>query len=133
MPLAKDVIMPVVFLTVGFYALMPYNGAFAVTIWKDIPFAGCMTIFAAALMRFLLRGSFAASSDAVPKLRVSEYFTLLIPYVLSGTLLCLLRTNTRSSNNNRLSKVRFLLAAECRHRRLYLPFLLILFDRLLKL
>jgi len=88
-----DVIMPVVLLTVGFYALMPYNGAFAVTIWKDIPFAGCMTIFSAALMRFLLRGSFAASSDAVPKLRVSEYFTLLIPYVLSSTLLCLLRTN----------------------------------------
>lgn len=88
-----DVIMPVIFLTAGFYALMPYNGAFAVTIWKDIPFAGCMTIFAAALMRFLLRGSFAASSDTVPKLRVSEYFTLLLPYVLSGTLLCLLRTN----------------------------------------
>lgn len=88
-----DVIMPVILLTVGFYALMPYNGVFAVTIWKDIPFAGCMTIFSAALMRFLLRGSFAASSDAVPKLRVSEYFTLLIPYVLSSTLLCLLRTN----------------------------------------
>lgn len=88
-----DVITPVVLLTIGFYALMPYNGAYAVTIWKDIPFAGCMTIFAAALMRFLLRGSFAASSDTIPKLRISEYFTLLIPYVLSGTLLCLLRTN----------------------------------------
>ncbi len=48
---------------------------------------------AAALMRFLLRGSFAASSDSIPKLRVSEYFTLIIPYVLSGTLLCLFRTN----------------------------------------
>ncbi len=88
-----DVVMPVLLITIGFYALMPYNGAYAVTMWKDIPFAGCMTIFAAALMRFLLRGSFAASSDAVPKLRVSEYFTLLIPYVLSGTMLCLLRTN----------------------------------------
>ena len=88
-----DVITPVVLLTIGFYALMPYNGAYAVTIWKDIPFAGCMTIFAASLMRFLLRGSFAASSDTIPKLRISEYFTLLIPYVLSGTLLCLLRTN----------------------------------------
>lgn len=88
-----DVITPVVLLTIGFYALMPYNGAYAVTIWKDIPFAGCMTIFAAALMRFLLRGSFAASSDTIPKLQISEYFTLLIPYVLSGTLLCLLRTN----------------------------------------
>ena len=71
------------------YALMPYNGAFAVTMWKDIPFAGCMTIFCAALMRFLLRGSCASSADAVPKLRISEYFTLLLPYVLSGTLLYL--------------------------------------------
>lgn len=88
-----DIIMPVLLITVGFYALMPYNGAYSVTIWKDIPFAGCMTIFCAALMRFLLRGSFAASSDAIPKLRISEYFTLLIPYILSGTLLCLLRTN----------------------------------------
>lgn len=50
-----DVITPVVLLTIGFYALMPYNGVYAVTIWKDIPFAGCVTIFAAALMRFLLR------------------------------------------------------------------------------
>lgn len=88
-----DIIMPVLLITVGFYALMPYNGAYSVTIWKDIPFAGCMTIFCAALMRFLLRGSFAASSDAIPKLQISEYFTLLIPYILSGTLLCLLRTN----------------------------------------
>ncbi len=88
-----DIMMPVLLITIGFYALMPYNGAFAVTMWKDIPFAGCMTIFCAALMRFLLRGSCASSADAVPKLRISEYFTLLLPYVLSGTLLCLLRTN----------------------------------------
>lgn len=88
-----DVRMPVLLIAIGFYALMPYNGAYAVTIWKDIPFAGCMTIFCAALMRFMLRGSFTASCDAIPKLRISEYFTLLIPYILSGTLLCLLRTN----------------------------------------
>ena len=88
-----DAAMPVLIVTICFYALVPYNGAYAVTIWKDIPFAGCMTLFAAALMRFLLRGSFAASSDSIPKLRVSEYFTLIIPYVLSGTLLCLFRTN----------------------------------------
>lgn len=88
-----DVIMPVLVLTICFYALMPYNGAYAVTIWNDIPFAGCMTLFAAALMRFLLRGSFASSADAIPRLKLSEYFTLLLPYVLSGVLLCLLRTN----------------------------------------
>lgn len=88
-----NVITPVLVITICFYALMPYHGAFAVTIWKDIPFAGCMTIFAAALARFLLRGSAAASCDAVPRLRVSEYFTLLLPYVLSCILLCLLREN----------------------------------------
>ncbi|MDE7029059.1 MAG: hypothetical protein K2P63_03670 [Lachnospiraceae bacterium] len=88
-----EVITPVLVLTICFYALMPYNGAYAVTIWKDIPFAGCMTLFAAGLMRFVLRGSFAASPDAVPRLRISEYFTLLFPYILSGVLLCLLRTN----------------------------------------
>lgn len=88
-----NVIMPAIVLTICFYALIPYNGAYAVTIWKDIPFAGCMTVFAAALMRFLLRGSLAASADAVPKLKISEYFTLLLPYVLSAVLLCLLRGN----------------------------------------
>lgn len=88
-----DVITPFLIVTICFYALLPYNGAFAVTIWKDVPFAGCMTLFAAVLMRFLLRGSHASSSDSVPKLKVSEYFTLIIPYVLSGVLLCLFRTN----------------------------------------
>ncbi len=88
-----NVITPVLIITICFYALMPYHGASVVTIWKDIPFAGCMTLFAAALMRFLLRGSFAASSDAVPKLRISEYFTLLLPYIISGVLLCLLHDN----------------------------------------
>lgn len=86
-------ITPVLIITICFYALMPYNGAYAVTIWKDIPFAGCMTLFAAALMRFLLRGNASASADAIPKLSVSEYFTLVIPYIISGILLCLFRTN----------------------------------------
>lgn len=88
-----DVIVPVQVITVCFYALIPYNGAFAVTIWKDIPFAGCMTIFAAALMRFLLRGSFSSSADTVPKLKASEYFTIILPYIISAVLLSLLRTN----------------------------------------
>lgn len=88
-----NVITPVLIATICFYALIPYHGIYVVTIWKDIPFAGCMTLFAAALMRFLLRGSSAASSDAVPGLRSGEYFTLLLPYVVSGILLCLLRGN----------------------------------------
>ena len=32
-------ITPVLVITICFYALMPYNGAYVVTMWKDIPFA----------------------------------------------------------------------------------------------
>lgn len=83
----------ILIITACFYALMPYNGAYAVTMWKDIPFAGCMTLFAAALMRFLLRGNSAASADDIPKLTAGEFFTLVLPYLFSGIMLCLLRSN----------------------------------------
>lgn len=85
-----NIITPVIIITILFYALMPYNGIYAVTIWKDIPFAGCMTLFSAALLRFLLRGD---ASGHAPKLHVSEFFTLVLPYIFSGIMLCLLRTN----------------------------------------
>lgn len=88
-----SVITPVIVITILFYALMPYNGIYAVTIWKDIPFAGCVTLFSAALMRFLLRGNAAAASRHAPKLLLSEYFSLVLPYIFSGVMLCLLRTN----------------------------------------
>lgn len=88
-----DIITPVIVMAVLFYALIPYHGIFAVTIWKDVPFAGCFTLFSAALMRFLLRGSAAAASGRAPKLHLGEYFTLALPYVFSGIMLCLLRTN----------------------------------------
>ena len=84
---------PVIVITILFYALMPYNGIYAVTIWKDIPFAGCVTIFATALMRFLLRGNASVSSEHIEKLRLGEYFSIVLPYTLSGIMLCLLRTN----------------------------------------
>lgn len=84
---------PVIVITILFYALMPYNGIYAVTIWKDIPFAGCFTIFAAALMRFLLRGNASFSSEHIEKFCLSEYFSIVFPYTLSGIMLCLLRTN----------------------------------------
>lgn len=69
-----------------FYALMPYHGIYAVTIWKDVLFAGSVTLFAAALMRFLIR-------EKDSKIQPSEYFTLFLPYIVSGFLLCLLRSN----------------------------------------
>lgn len=88
-----NIITPVMVIVILFYALMPYNGIYAVTIWKDIPFAGCVTIFSAALMRFLLRGNASVSTEHIEKFRLIEYFSVVLPYVLSGIMLCLLRTN----------------------------------------
>lgn len=88
-----NIITPVIIITILFYGLMPYNGIYAVTIWKDIPFAGCFTLFCAALMRFFLRGSAAVTSVRTPKLQFGEWFSLVLPYVFSGVMLCLLRTN----------------------------------------
>lgn len=80
------ILTPVCIGTICFYALMPYHGIYAVTIWKDIPFAGCMTLFVAALIRLLVH-------EKSTKLKISEYFTILLPYTISGIMLCLLRTN----------------------------------------
>ncbi len=88
-----NIITPVIIITILFYALIPYHGIYAVTIWKDIPFAGCFTLFSAALMRFFLRGNAAVTSGHAPKLYWGEYFSLVLPYIFSGIMLCLLRTN----------------------------------------
>lgn len=77
-------------IAICFYAFIPYHGIYAVTMWKDIPFAGCMTLFAASMLRFLLRDS-SGTNDG--RLKLNEYFTLLIPYIFAGFMLCLLRTN----------------------------------------
>ena len=77
-------------LVICFYAFIPYHGIYAVTMWKDIPFAGCMTLFTASMFRFILRNS--SDTDA-GMLKINEYFTLLIPYIFAGFMLCLLRTN----------------------------------------
>lgn len=77
-------------IVICFYAFLPYHGIYAVTMWKDVPFAGCMTLFTASALRFLLRDSTDQESG---RLKLSEYFTLIVPYVLAGFMLCLLRTN----------------------------------------
>ncbi len=74
-------------IAVCFYAFVPYHGIYAVTMWKDVPFAGCMTLFAAAALRFLLR------DPENGRLKLTEYMTLVIPYLFAGFMLCLLRTN----------------------------------------
>ena len=71
-------------LIIAFYALVPYHAVFAVTIWKDVLFAGVILLFTTALARILfLFGEFKKGEKAV---------TLII-YALSGMLMCLFRTN----------------------------------------
>lgn len=77
-------------IAICFYAFIPYHGIYAVTMWKDIPFAGFMTLFAASMLRFILRSSEVSEHT---KLKLSEYFTLVLPYILAGFMICLLRTN----------------------------------------
>ena len=40
-------------LILAFYALVPYQGVFAVTIWKDVPFAGIMMLTGCILLRMI--------------------------------------------------------------------------------
>ena len=67
-------------LIVVFYALVPFNAVFAVTIWKDVPFAGIFMLFGCVLLR-LLRDQNAGHI----KLWAALYF--------SGCAMCLFRSN----------------------------------------
>ncbi|MDE6976113.1 MAG: hypothetical protein K2P13_03800, partial [Lachnospiraceae bacterium] len=60
-----------------FYALVPYHAVFSVTIWKDIPFAGCILIFGCSLLRFLKKPDLEA----------------LVLFMVSGLMMCLFRSN----------------------------------------
>ncbi len=67
-------------LLTGFYALIPYHGIFAVTIWKDVMFAGNVLFFSSSLLIILLY------REATP----GRYLLL---YTLSGIMMCLFRSN----------------------------------------
>lgn len=69
-----------------FYILLPYHGALSVTLWKDVAFAGCVTLFTASCIRILLL-------DANSRPKFKELLGIFLPYVLSGFAVCLLRTN----------------------------------------
>ena len=63
-----------------FYAIVPYNAVFAVTMWKDVLFGCTVMIFILTLLRILLK------PDTVS-------IILTVSLALSGTLICLLRSN----------------------------------------
>lgn len=70
-------------LVLAFYSLVPYHGVFAVTIWKDILFSGAVLLFTTTLLRLLF------FTDAAGRERLHTIFL----YILSGSMMCLFRTN----------------------------------------
>lgn len=60
-----------------FYALVPYNAVFSVTVWKDIPFAAVVLLFCCAMLRMF---------HATGRRELGMFF-------FSGVMICLLRSN----------------------------------------
>lgn len=101
------------YLITAFYALVPYHAVFAVTIWKDVMFSGSVLLFTTALTRLFF--SFALddtpSNGRIPPVKKSspadsggfissfigsskhELLLSCAIYVLSGVMMCLLRSN----------------------------------------
>lgn len=73
-------------ITMLFYALLPYHGMYVVTMWKDILFAGCVTLFSATLVRLYFL-------DSREKMKISTLFSIILPYIISGFMICMLRSN----------------------------------------
>lgn len=60
-----------------FYALVPYHAVFAVTLWKDIPFAAAVLLFSCSMLRMAKRVTPGA----------------LAVFICSGIMICLFRSN----------------------------------------
>ena len=54
-----------VFVTLAWYALMPFHIAYSVTMWKDVPFGAAVTFFVVAIYRYLAFGAEKKLWDAV--------------------------------------------------------------------
>lgn len=65
------------YLSIAFYALIPYHGVFVVTIWKDVLFSGAFLLFSTALARIYF---------------FQDKKSYII-YALSGLMVCLFRSN----------------------------------------
>lgn len=76
---------PILWTVALFFALVPYHGMFAVTIWKDVPFAGLFFLFGISLLQLAL------FKKAGERLRTHPFYLIL--FVLSGILMSLMRSN----------------------------------------
>lgn len=68
-----------------FYTLVPYNGMYAVTLWKDIPFAGLFFLFSMTLLQLSLLKK--------EEMNQKSSLFLLVIHIAAGTLMCLFRSN----------------------------------------
>lgn len=59
------------------FAILPYHAVYAVTVWKDIPFAAAVLVFITSLLR----------------LRNEEKWQHAVLFALSGAMMCLFRSN----------------------------------------
>ncbi len=95
------------FIATLFYALVPYNDVFAVTIWKDIPFAGIVAVFVCVLIRLdavleqcdqidKTDNIGSNDSDAVKEdsdIEKNVAISLIVGMAVLGMGICLLRSN----------------------------------------
>lgn len=80
-------------LVLAFYALVPYHGVFAVTLWKDILFSGSVLLFTTALLRLLLIFPKNRHSMNRERNRAASLVISGAAYLLSGIMICLFRSN----------------------------------------
>lgn len=69
----------VLIMITAFYALIPYNAVFSVTVWKDIPFAAAVMIFGCSILRLSVQNRICLKN--------------LIAFFVSGVMICLFRSN----------------------------------------
>lgn len=69
----------VLLLITAFYALIPYNAVFSVTVWKDIPFAAAVLFFSCSILRLSVQNQIC--------------FQNLFVFFISGVMICLFRSN----------------------------------------
>ena len=86
------------YFVIAFYALVPYHGVFAATIWKDVMFSGSVLLFTASLTRLCFwRRDTAANSASQPYGSKNNFPHGIIPtyvvYAFSGIMMCLFRSN----------------------------------------
>ena len=80
--------------SLAFYAVLPYNAIYMVTMWKDILFSGMTLLFTILLFRFLAAGGFLFpehTGGGEAPFRITPVTCLL--YVIAGFCMCMFRAN----------------------------------------